>query len=101
MNETRTFITMNKHPHHFQLIDGTFTPDQARQVLGAMVKSTIDYHTLERHSQGERSGIPHDSEQRLQSLRGLDTELKALFESARASGAQLKVTGEIKITLME
>lgn len=92
---------MNKHLHHFQLIDGTFTPDQARQVLGAMVKSKIDYHSLEKRSEGERSGIPHDSEQRLQSLRALDTELKSLFESARASGAKLKVTGSIEITLIK
>ena len=92
---------MNKHSNHFQLIDGTFTPDQARQVLGAMVKSKIDYHTLEKHSEGERSGILHDSEQRLQSLRALDTKLKSLFESTRASGAKLKVTGSIEITLVE
>lgn len=92
---------MKNQAHHFQLIDGTFTPDQARQVLGAMVKSKIDFHSLEKHSEGERSGIPNHSEERLQSLRALDAELKALFESARASGAKLKVTGNIEITLME
>ncbi len=92
---------MKKQPYEFQLIDGTFTPDQARQVLGAMVQSKIDYHSLERHSESERSGITHSSEERLRALRALATELKDVFESAHASGAQLKVTGEIKITLME
>ncbi len=92
---------MNKQTHHFQIIDGTFTPDQARQVLGAMVKSKIDYHTLEKRSEVERSGITDHSEERLQSLRALAAEFKALFESAEASGAQLKVKGKIEITLME
>ena len=92
---------MQNQTQQFQLIDGTFTPDQARQVLGAMVKSKIDYHSLEQHSEGERSGIPGHSEERLQSLRDLAAELKALFESAQASGAQLKVKGNIEITLME
>lgn len=92
---------MNTQTYQFQLIDGTFSPDQARQVLGAMVQSKIDYHTLEKHSEGERSGITHHSEERLQSLRALAAKLKDVFESAHASGAQLKVTGEIKITLME
>lgn len=87
--------------HHFQLIDATFTPDQARQVLGAMVKSKIDYHSLKKHSEGERSGIPNQSEARLQSLRALDADLKSLFESAKASGVKLKVNAKIEITLME
>jgi len=87
-------------PKHFQLIDGTFTPDEARQVLGAMVKSKIDFHTLAKHSEGERSGCSGAlSEERLRALRGLDLELKALFESALASGANLKLKGNIEITL--
>lgn len=94
-------MIMKKQPYQFQLIDGTFTPDQARQVLGAMVQSKIDYHTLEKHSEGERSGMTHHSEERLRSLRALAAELKDVFESSYPSGAQLKVTGKIEITLME
>ncbi len=92
---------MKDQTRNFQLIDATFTPDQARQVLGAMVKSKIDYHSLENHSESERSGIPNHSAERLQSLRALDADLKALFDSAKASGAKLKVTGNIGITLIE
>lgn len=86
---------------HFQLIDGTFTPDQARQVLGAMVKSKIDFHTLENHSEGERSGITHHAEERLGSLRALDADLKMLFENARRAGVSLKVKGNIEISFVE
>lgn len=86
---------------HFQLIDGTFTPDQARQVLGAMVKSKIDFHTLEKHSESERSGAADLSRERLETLRKLDADLKSLFEKARASGATLKVRGNIHITLID
>lgn len=92
---------MKNQTHHFQLIDGTFTPDQARQILGTMVKNKIDYHSLEKYSEGERSGIPDHSEERLQSLRILAAELKALLESAHASGARLKVKGNFEIVLME
>ncbi len=92
---------MNTESYQFQLIDGTFTPDQARQVLGAMVQSKIDYHSLEKHSEGERSGITRQSEERLQSLRTLAADLKAIFESANTSGALLKVTGKIEIEWVE
>jgi hypothetical protein len=87
---------------HFQLIDGTFTPDQARQVLGSMVKSKIDFHSLVKHSEAERaaqSGL--SSEGRLITLRELDEKLKALFESAKSAGKNLEVKGSFEITLTD
>lgn len=92
---------MKNQTHHFQLIDATYTADQARQVLGAMVKSKIDYHSLEKHREGERSGLPNHSKKRFQSIRTLDADFNALFESARTSGAKLKVAGNIEIALIE
>lgn len=87
---------------HFQLIDGTFTPDQARQVLGAMVKSKIDFHSLAKHSENERSAQSVlSSEERLLALRELDEQLKALFESAKDSGKRLVVKGGFEITLAD
>ena len=92
---------MNKQ-QHFQLIDGTFTPDQARQVLGAMVKSKIEFHSLAKHSETERSAQSGlNSEERLLALRQLDAQLKALFESAKAAGKKLEVKGGFDITLTD
>ena len=87
---------------HFQLIDGTFTPDQARQVLGSMVKSKIEFHSLVKHSESERSAQSGlSSEERLRALRALDEQLKALFESAKADGKKLEVKGSFDITLVD
>jgi hypothetical protein len=88
--------------HQFELIDGTFTPDQARQVLGAMVKSKIDFHSLLKHSENERSAQSGlSSEERLPALRELDQKLKALFESAKTDGKKLIVKGGFEITLVD
>lgn len=84
---------------NFQLIDGTFTPDEARRILGAMVKGKIDFHSLEKHSKDERSAeVCQKSEERLAALRDLDAKLKALFGSAEASGKKLEVKGTIEIS---
>ena len=91
---------MNTHKE-FQLVNGTFTPDQARQVLGAMVKSKIDFHTLEGHSEAERSGTANHSNERLSQLRNLDVDLKELFETAKQNGANLKVSGSFRITIID
>jgi hypothetical protein len=89
-------------PRKFQLIDGTFTPDEARHVLCAMVKSKIDFHSLAKHSETERSAQSGlSSEERLIALRELDEKLKALFASAKAAGKKLEVKGGFEITLTD
>lgn len=92
---------MNK-THQFKLIDGIFSPGQAQQVLGAMVKSKIDFHTLEKHSEAERSGGAEElSQARLEYLRNLDGELKRLAETAKAAGKRLKISGDIEVTFLD
>ena len=87
---------------HFQLIDGTFTPEEASKVLGSMVKSKIDYHTLESHSDSELSGgSKFHSKERLQNLRELNAKLKELFESAAVGNRKLKINGTIEIDLVD
>lgn len=89
-------------PHKFKLIDGIFSPGQAQQVLGAMVKSKIDFHSLEKHSETERSGVGEEaSRARLEHLRNLDGALKRLFETAKDSGKRLKISGNIEVTYLD
>ena len=86
----------------FQLIDGTFSPEKARQVLGAMVQSKIDFHNLQMHSEWERAGRPEaSSEERLERLKELDAELKELFKEAAAGGKVLEVRGVLEIRVKE
>lgn len=91
-----------KTAQQLQLIDGTFTPDEARQVVGSMVKSKIDFHTLAIHSEDERSGAADEqSGRRLRVLREIEAQLKDLCESARASGGKLRVKGLLEISAEE
>lgn len=92
---------MNK-TQHFDLINGTFTPEEARQVLGTMVKNKIAYHSLESHSDSEISGGSKlHSKERLHSLRELNESLKELFETASAQNKSLKIRGRIEIDFVE
>ena len=87
---------------HFQLIDGTFSPQEAGRILGSMVKSKIDYHSLESHSDSERArGSKAHSQERLQTLRDLNANLKELFETAAAQNKSLKISGTIEIDFVE
>lgn len=88
------------HPtHRHQLVDGTFTPAEAAQVLLSLVKSKIDFHTLEKASNEERFGrdTAH-SERRLEELRRLQETLRLACQDAAEAGQQLRVSGVIEIT---
>jgi hypothetical protein len=83
----------------FKLIDGTFTPSEAKQVLLSMVKSKIDFHGLQLLSNRERFGRDVDhSEKRLVVLKGLESSLKELLESAAQTNQKLRVDGWIEIS---
>jgi hypothetical protein len=88
-----------KDPQRFQLIKGTFTPAEAARVLLSLVKSKIDYHSLEKLSNEERFGrdVAH-SEKRLQELKELQIELKEVFAAATSAEQTLKIKGWIEIT---
>ncbi|MCP5559890.1 MAG: hypothetical protein H7A55_19235 [Verrucomicrobiaceae bacterium] len=89
---------MTKLPH-LKLIDGTFTPTEAGRVLLSLVKSKIDYHSLERLSNEERFGSDHShSEKRIQELEELNRELKELLKTAANTNHNLKVNGWFEIT---
>jgi hypothetical protein len=85
----------------FKLIDGTFSPADATQVLLSLVKSKIDFHTMEKLSNEERFGrdAAH-SEQRLMKLRELHEALKTVCKSAADNGERVQVNGWLEITLV-
>ena len=83
-----------------RLIEGTFTPAEATQMLLSLVKSKIDFHTLEKASNKERFGSDGaQSEVRLVALRSLRHEITALCQSA-AGEQRLKIDGWIEITIV-
>ena len=83
----------------FQLIDGTFSPSKAGQVLHSLVQSKIDYHSLQKLSDLERFGKDRSqSELRLEQLLKLRTDLKNLLDSAHETHQTLEIHCWIEIT---
>jgi len=70
-------------------------------MLLSLVKSKIDYHSLQKLSNEERFGKDSSHyEKRLQDLQKLKTALKELFDSAAEAKETLKIDGWIEISLM-
>ena len=86
--------------HNYTLIEGTFTPAEAGRVLFDLVRSKINYHSMEKFSAQERFG-KDESERRITSLKQLQQSLKEVFEFADKKGMNLKIDGLIEITIIE
>lgn len=71
--QTAVKLATDYNRQQFQPIDGTLTPEEATRILCSLVKSKIDYHSLEKASSEERFGkhVSH-SERRLSDLKKLD-----------------------------
>lgn len=68
-------------------------------MLLSLVKSKIEYHTLQKLSNEERFGRDlSNSEKRLEQLQRLKVALKELFDSATEARQTLKIDGWIEIT---
>lgn len=85
----------------YKLLDGTFSPAEATQILLALVKSKIDFHDREKFSNEERFGRDvANSERRLAELGQLHETLRNVCLSAADTGRRIQVNGWIEIVLI-
>jgi len=86
----------------FKLIDGTFSPTDARSVLTTIVSAKINFHSLKQFSETIRfGGDQSHSAQRISELKKLSEELNLLLNEAYAKGLRLKIKGNIEIGFEE
>lgn len=84
------------------LVDGTFTPDEATDVLLTMIRKKIDYHNGLIFDTWERcSEACPDSEARLKALRQLREQILSIGAEARSSGQKMQIRCEIEIDLVD
>lgn len=91
-----------KKPHTFKLVDGKFSPTDARKILMDLIQNKINFHSrgihmMEEHNEGDISR----HEKRITQLRKSSETLKKVFLQAEKKGMQLKVKGVIEITFLE
>jgi hypothetical protein len=91
---------MNERHHH--LINGLFTPDEAKGILFSLIKSKIDFHQTEKFAIQERtSGDVSHSEQRIQELKALYKEVEEIVSEAATASKRLKIVGSLIFELVD
>ncbi len=82
------------------LVKGTFTPSEAREIIFQLLDSKINFHNLKNLSSRERFGRTDvDSEQRLEQLKQSRKEAGALILSSTAEEKSVTIKSTIELTV--
>ncbi len=89
-----------KKTENIDLIKGTFTPNEAQEVLLQLLISKIDFHNRKNWSSRERFGKPDaDSEQRLKYLEESRKKVKTLVSKAMDEQKNIIINSSIEINI--
>jgi hypothetical protein len=84
-----------------KLVEGTYTPAEAADILFSLIGDKIKFHNLQILSLQERFGIESThSEQRIKELKAAKMQAKDLILQARDSGYTMQIEGDIKISFL-
>ena len=86
----------------FKLVKGVFDPEEAQDVLFSLINNKIRFHQLEAFSIRERNlGTTFSSESRIVELEDAKELISDSILEATKTHAKIKITGDIKIELLE
>jgi hypothetical protein len=83
-----------------KLIEGNFTPKEARKVLSTVINGKINYHKIELLSEHERNGFENlNSRKRVEYLTKANDDVIEIIHKAIGEGQNFEISANIVITL--
>ena len=95
--------TLIKTKQKIQLVDGSFSPSEAADVIIALLEEKINFHKLQRLSwcEGDKDANTKYPDDRIQELENEKQIAKNFINSVRYEGKRLRIDGVLNITLEE
>lgn len=82
-----------------KLIDGKFSPTEAKEILLNMISNKIQFHTIKDFSSEIRTGEPEmKSRERIKDLREAKKKIIALLEAAEKDNLVVEVLSSVTIS---
>ena len=93
--------TLVKTKQKIQLVDGSFTPSEALDVITSLLNEKINFHKLQRLSwyEGDQNANTNYPDGRIEELEMEKQIAKNFINSVRSEGKRLRIDGILKITL--
>lgn len=91
-----------KANHTYKLIDGEFTPSEAKKMLLDLINAKINFHNLDGFSNHIRFNAALSNHQsRVEQLSQTRESIKFLTELADSNNMKLKINSEVTIELIK
>jgi len=89
--------------HQVKLIDGTFTPSEAKDVINTLIKEKINFHKIHRLSMSEGNVNTDTSfdDGRVNELLRAKGDFGNVYAEAKANGKKLRITGTLDIEMID
>lgn len=86
-----------------QLIDGVFTPSEAKDVINALIKEKINFHKIHRLSiwEGNENDDTTFDDSRVSQLLREKENFKDVYKEAMLSGKRIKINGILDIEFVD
>lgn len=92
---------LNTETTVYELIKGTYTAEDAAEIIYHMIRKKIDFHEVRNFSQEVRFGTKDEnSVQRIKELKIFSQDFTDLIQLAKEEGKELKVKANIHIDLV-
>ncbi|MDZ7716384.1 MAG: hypothetical protein U5J95_09255 [Balneolaceae bacterium] len=83
------------------LVEGTFTPSEAKEVLMSLINSKISFHNLKNLRSYERSGSEDkESKKRITELEKMRKKLLTILKDTDKNGVSVKIESQINIEFL-
>jgi len=86
-----------------KLIEGSFTPSEASDILIDIVEKKINFHKLQKLkiSEGNHDDPCRHDTDRLQELQSAEERLKQIIKQVRLDGKKMSITSNIHIEVID
>ncbi len=85
-------------PQRIKLIEGTFTPQEAREILITMINDKIRFHQVKEASGAEHGVDASHSSQRIRELKNEATRVQDMMMEAEQLGVRVELHATVHIT---
>ncbi|MCW5519854.1 hypothetical protein J1N09_08385 [Aureitalea sp. L0-47] len=85
------------------LVEGTFTPSEAADVISSLIREKINFHKIQRLSwcEGDQNANTEFPDGRIGELQKELADAKAFINQYRQSGVRLKIEGQLTVSIAE
>lgn len=93
--------TVVKTKQKLKLVDGTFTPSEANDIIQSLLNEKINFHKLQRLSwcEGDRNANTTFPDRRIKELEHEKKIAKEFITAVKREGKKLRIDGTLTMTL--